>query len=659
MITKLEATNNLGGLLIYENSAPTPYSPADSVKGFNEIGNGFNFKQFSYPVVMITKDDDLNKILSYAGKNRKAVDSTLLLPTYKAQFRYYMGPTKDVTSNKCLLWKDLFGDIRPQCQPLGGLSVWATTEPIDASAAAAKNIVMATSGMDGASLFHDLVPGADAPASSVVAILAAADAVGNWKRRSAASAAALKQIIGYSLFQGEAWDSIGSRRFVYDIARYQADSSCNNSVAASESPTGRKMCLSPLRPSEAFRSFGGNLERLSAVVAVDQVGRGTGTFVHTDAADGVPPGTTKADMTNGMPPSPVDSFRLRKPSIPGYVLGGYNKNFSNNFYHSQFDNFTTAAEMDSAVVRITEAATQLSKTLIWLASDKDAGVDTSALAVNTTMVRDLLTCIIGDWKCQMFHDYLASTYANLEKYLNVEQLRFSSVSPVTNARQPSLYASVASISQIPPTLPYVTLTVQDIPNYVFELPKCAKGALDTPDKELCMLCNEDDCNLKSKEALMQNIHVVTFPENVYEAFLRSFLVEKTSNNITRVACNNTADCRANKFVDDDFECHSKKCILPSAYYHSAISPAIEPTANGEIYDVDTKLCEGPYGWICPGGKEMLWTEPNWSADIGVTIYPDGGNSIAWIALFFGVVVFASGLAAARAALAGLQKQKLL
>jgi uncharacterized membrane protein YiaA len=56
---------------------------------------------------------------------------------------------------------------------------------------------------------------------------------------------------------------------------------------------------------------------------------------------------------------------------------------------------------------------------------------------------------------------------------------------------------------------------------------------------------------------------------------------------------------------------------------------------------------------------MLWTEPDWSNDIGVQIYPDGGNAIAWIALFFGILVFATGFYGARLSLAGLQKQKLL
>jgi hypothetical protein len=543
-------------------------------------------------------------------------------------------------------------------------SVWATTEPIDADAAAAKKVVMATSGIDGASLFHDLVPGADAPASSVVAILAAADAISTWL----AAGNTITNVIGYSLFQGEAWDTVGSRRFVYDISRYQDQNRCNNTVKASESPTGRDMCLSPLLPSMAFSSFGSNLEKLSAVVAVDQVGRGNQLYVHADTAaggaGGVPssPNLTPASSTQ-LPPSPVDSFKKRNAALPGYVLSGYDKNFTNPYYHSQFDTLDAA----TAVPNVEKAAQELAKTLVWLANDKNGALPND-IVINTTLVSDLMTCITGNWLCPLFNEYLADTYANMEAYLNAAELQFN-LAPTTNATAPSLYASVASIKRIPPTLPYVTLTVEDIANFVFSLPKCAPGETVTPTKELCMYCDSDgssgdDCSFKSKKALMQNIHVVTFPANVYEGFLRSFLVDKSTSNRTNIGCNATLDCRKNGAVGTEFECHRHKCVLPSAYFHTAISPALDPTPNGMIYNVNEKLCEGDDAWICSQDKngkrvEMLWTEPDWSSDIGVTIYPDGGDSIAWVALVLGFLVLGSGYFAAKFSLSALQKKKML
>ena len=52
--------------------------------------------------------------------------SLLPYPSILAKFNYYMVP-EDVTSPKCLGWKDLDGTTwTSRCLPLGGNSVWAS-----------------------------------------------------------------------------------------------------------------------------------------------------------------------------------------------------------------------------------------------------------------------------------------------------------------------------------------------------------------------------------------------------------------------------------------------------------------------------------------------------------------------------------------------------
>jgi hypothetical protein len=126
-LAQLEKTGKLGGLLVYDTVPPAQFSPAGTANGFNTNGNSFNFKQFSYPIVMVNQKET-SKLLQLADKNKVATDSTLLLPTYKAKFNFSLGPTdRQVNSNQCLLWKDIFGDIRPQCQAIGGLRYHATS----------------------------------------------------------------------------------------------------------------------------------------------------------------------------------------------------------------------------------------------------------------------------------------------------------------------------------------------------------------------------------------------------------------------------------------------------------------------------------------------------------------------------------------------------
>jgi hypothetical protein len=121
------------------------------------------------------------------------------------------------------------------------------------------------------------------------------------------------------------------------------------------------------------------------------------------------------------------------------------------------------------------------------------------------------------------------------------------------------------------------------------------------------------------------------------------------------------------------------CVLPSAYHHVALSPGIKPERDGIYFNVSGDLCtDDGTSWICNSYKQvdgiwtkaldgdasaekvdMLWTEPNWLADIGVTIYPDGGDSIAWISLVFGLVVMAGSVVGSRKIATMLAKQKLL
>ena len=72
-----------------------------------------------------------DSVSSAGGSSNSDDDDRTLLslspyPSILAEFNYYMGP-EDVTSPKCLGWKDVDGTTwTPRCLPLGGNSVWAS-----------------------------------------------------------------------------------------------------------------------------------------------------------------------------------------------------------------------------------------------------------------------------------------------------------------------------------------------------------------------------------------------------------------------------------------------------------------------------------------------------------------------------------------------------
>ena len=121
------------------------------------------------------------------------------------------------------------------CQPLGGHSVWATFPPLPAAGSDSKSIIMVAAGMDGNAIFHDQIEvsfmankqhclgdqiimtenccqGAEAPISGLVALLAAAEILGN-----GTSAAAWHRRIMFAAFAGEPWGYMGSKRFLWEL----------------------------------------------------------------------------------------------------------------------------------------------------------------------------------------------------------------------------------------------------------------------------------------------------------------------------------------------------------------------------------------------------------------------------------------------------------
>jgi nicastrin len=754
-VEKIAGTGRVGGIMVYDPSdnykPEAGFSPAPLNNPYNPGATGFSGDNFKNVPIVKVDQETVEKLLDMAQRNKNQRDSTMLLPTFMTKFIFYMGgegkvPLEDITSASCLTWKNFKGNGSPQCQPLGGLSTWASTEPLVAKPT--KKVIMATTNIDGSSLFHELVPAANAAASGVVAILAAAEALSgvNLQKNGVLKMVPdLKNAIAYSLFQGETWDQIGSRMFVNDIQRFQTAATCEVPVDAKASPTGEEMCLNPLRRSMAFKQLAG--AKVQTVIAVEQVGiqaapAGTSKlYLHpltvsteelsVDIADKAC-AASKCDgsltaPTGLPPPTPADSFtKLRTKdgsagSFNSIVMSRYGLQYAEpNYFQSQYDNISaTGPTFDAFSANVADAATQLARTLYYLADNNSTSAsELNKIKVNASLVGELVTCIIGNWECDLMNSYLASTYFNLYKSGKFEAFPQFDIVPSNSETKPSLYTSVASISTIPFNIPYVRLAVQGVENWITLLPKCKpadciKSALapnanvkysldtcscggyklqnDTTSEEFGLLYNENN----------EPVRIEEWPKSTYEAFLRSFLVVHTTSDRTEVACDNTLDCLRDKTIgsgkpDDgttNYECVNNAydrdsglvtakgvCVLPSAYHHLALSPAIEPERDGVFFNVSNTICTDPdTKWICNSYKEdakgvwtkaaasdadgelveMMWTEPNWLADIGVTIYPDGGDAIAWISLVFGLVVMAASVVASGRISAALAKQKLL
>lgn len=89
---------------------------------WNNFGNGMMYQDLPYPVVRAS-NSEIKRLQRLASENRDFGMNGNRVNV--GEFKFYMGK-EDITSQKCLSWKDSYGDRSPQCLPVGGLSVWGS-----------------------------------------------------------------------------------------------------------------------------------------------------------------------------------------------------------------------------------------------------------------------------------------------------------------------------------------------------------------------------------------------------------------------------------------------------------------------------------------------------------------------------------------------------
>ena len=576
-------------------SALLPEGATDS-RTWNPSGLNLTRQRYNFPVVALTASeaDSLRQL----GLANKAKGNYASFPQHAVKMFYYMGPD-GLTSSACL--------GAQQCLPLGGQSVWSSLGQLDrlnsSVTGPARPVIVATASLDAGGLFHDLIQGADATVSGLVARLAAAEALSR-----TLSYLSLPAQIVFAAFQGEAWGAIGSRRWLGEVASF----TCSAPVPANESATGVAFCSWPLRSSLAFTAL--RPSDIATVVSADQVGALglSGLYLHdwvassSGSSSGPTPGGTAAGAVvnatftaaaatgllgpltslsaaaplTSLPPSPVRSFVDASASpLQAVIISGYDAAFASRVYHSQYDN---ASRVDAAVV--TAAATLLARSLYALATGvadptAAAAAVPPSVAANSSLVSSLLSCITVNATCPLLMSLLGLDASSAPSFLP------SGPMPL----YPSVYRQ-----------PYLLGT---------------NGYALAP--------------------------------SALEAGVRNFLalVTATNRSVTSGVCNATSDCAALGWGLSG-ECIAGVCIAgATAYYHDALSPAVSPVqgAYGQ-YTVNVSLTSA---------SDPAWSEPYWSNSIGTTVYLKDSDASEGGVLGAGIGVALLSVAAGWALLAFL------
>lgn len=677
---------------IYPNGYNTPSADiayGNSQFAWNTYGDGLNlYDLYGVPMAYVNSYEASGYIRESAQqKNQK-------LEIY-GSFNYYMGPD-GVSSEECLAWKDAQdGEWNPKCLPLGGTSVWASAgsppnldynggrarKLEDAGAADGdaegegdanndnaqqqeqqqdqvnygdgKPAIIVAASMDSTSMFHDFAPGANEGATNTLTVLMAAYLLGNSVSDSTLDA--LNNRIVFSLFDGEAYGYIGSRRFFNDVITFQCDDRYTVNSVANDADSD-KACLYPMRPNLKFQGVG----QIAGMLTVDQVGLPASSgnlYVHNDGNGGM--GTFMANVLkysgtgtqyfsavdsaagnqgNGdfpYPPTPFTALQsISNGQTTGAVLTGYDYAFNKHPPYQSHLNWAQNSGMNYKA--IAAAATMVARTALAAAYD-DGSYDYATAAKyaystigdldyqDETLV-ELANCLHVNGNCQMLNKY-ASVEAKNEK-----------------ARTGFQGLDVGKALGTPPNY-YVGVYSAD-----YGQPLVRVG-----DKYYGSYAGQDYGKSSNDAVAVQPKLLPQAVRGLMNDFLGrgSASIKDGSNNYSPRTCHHESDCQGISYCGADGDAATctggKVCVCKRAFYHIALDEAVEPAAGKTTGFFETPFDEG----LTP-----LWSEPYWSSDVNVHMFRVAEDKQGLISLAAGGICLAACFFLGVIIKVGMRKEKV-
>jgi len=614
---------------------------SNSEYAWNPNGNGLiNYDLYGTPMAYVRSAEVSDYVKGVSQENSQGGADNIM-----AEFDYYMGPD-NMNSIKCLSWKDTADDVwRPKCLPLGGTSVWAVagspTIPADEERKLDedkdRSVIMLATSMDATSMFHDASTGANSAASNILALLMAAKLLG--ANVDDETLDGLNKQIAFGFFQGESYGFTGSRAFFRDVAYpgFECDESMTVPSVAKKQDSS-SACLYPLRPSLEFQ----NLGEISGMIAVDQVGALTTDqtlYVHNDGDDGsmgafmskilqasstdefsVSASSVEEDDEYPYPPTPLASLvQLSEGAVGGAVLAGYDDSYADKaLYHSHLDsNEYRSINLDS----VAAAATLLARSALAAAYD-DGSMDDDSLDAAVEYATDLIPelsaedetfvelseCLFTHGNCDMLKNYAAA-----EQQRNKDETGVDLGYQTPLGSPPNYYVSVYDINNGQPFV---------------EVGDSWYGAYTGEDYGK----NDNDFFSMRPTVLESSIR------GMLDDFIGRGSVSNGNGDDDLISCKKSSSaCSSVSYCLQDGDravCSgSNVCVCSRAHYHIALDEALEAApmnATGRFLVSDDDE-----------GVSAMYTEPYWSATVGVRVYRHGGDRAGKIALFSGLTVAAA------------------
>lgn len=263
VLWELSKASHFVGAVMLSFPPVKDYSPASTTAfeyvstHWNPLGRDLLNTKYGFPIVALD-GEEARSVYNKARKNKKNGEDSF--PQDAMMMYYDMGPV--ISSDECMR--------KRWCEAIGGQSVWGSTGNFFTNSTQYDTILVMTQ-LDAPSLFHDQTFGADTTLSSLIATLAAMDALGNTDVES------LPIRILPMAFQGEFYGRLGSQMLFDDIFNFECKDERHG-----KNPPLTNFCRRPLQADLQYKQI--NLTRVKAALVPDQVGQISSTkdlYAHT------------------------------------------------------------------------------------------------------------------------------------------------------------------------------------------------------------------------------------------------------------------------------------------------------------------------------------------------------------------------------------------
>ena len=487
------------------------------------------------------------------------------------------GAPDDASGLKCL--KE--GPLGPACAPIGGHSLWSSTNtqlnPANkaSNAPVAKDIAVMVSGTSTA-IMHNMAPGANAAASGVSTLLSITRAIQPYLANFQLNNESNLAHIYVFFFTGEDYNRLGSELFLKDLRGFN----CTLPLKTSFTPKSGLLnaCSQPNRPFMNFTAL--QFGQFAHFIHIDQVGKSSQLYAHLPLVPQNQYSThqqfinnqfeshnIKVSSVTGVVPGPLLSFyeyfkTLNIPweNAPSFTtISGYDTLFDVNYQSSEDTPDKLSPE------NIINAAQVIADVLFMLVQNSDSqfphyvtstvdldSIDNLVFKVNQSETRALWNCMSSNWNCSAFTKYLPLSYKHKNEMPKVNFY-------------PSVYRPYSDGSFISQVIYNILLESFTASDTIVDLSEDISNVLN-----LNTLLGAAKCNSTNTSNLCPNYEI----------------------------------------------CRGGYCKPRTTFYHPAYSPALIENGNS---DADSSwMIDTNYTQMYPNNK-AIWVESTWSSNVGARL----------------------------------------